>query len=262
MVVLLKELKKGTKGFLIWTLAITFMLVVCIVIYPEMKGEMEGMSDIFSNMGAFSDAFGMDQLNFGTLIGYYGIECGNMLGMGGGFFAAIIGIAMLSKEEKDHTAEFLLTHPVKRSSVVLQKLMAVVVQLVVFNVFVTAMGFLSIKLVGESVPAKEFLLIHLGYFILQIEIALICFGISAFLKRGGIAVGIGIAVFMYFANLISNITEKTEFLKYVTPFAYADPSSIVKDKSLDMTLVLLGMGCAVVAVIAGFIKYTKKDISS
>ncbi len=262
MVVLTKELKKGAKGFLIWTVAITFMLVVCILIYPEMKGEMEGMSDIFSNMGAFSDAFGMDQLNFGSLIGYYGIECGNMLGMGGGFFASILGIAILSKEEKDHTAEFLLTHPIKRSSVVWQKLMAVVIQLVVFNVFVTTMGFLSIKLIGESVPVKEFVLIHLGYFILQVEIALICFGISAFIKRGGLAIGIGIATFMYFANLLSNITEKTDFLKYLTPFAYADPSSIVKDKALDLTLVFLGMGCAVVAVIAGFIKYTKKDIAS
>ncbi|MBE6837389.1 MAG: ABC transporter permease [Ruminococcus sp.] len=262
MVVLRKELKKGARGFIVWTLAITFMLVVCIVIYPEMKGEIEGVQDIFSNMGAFSDAFGMNQLNFGTLIGYYGIECGNTLGMGGGFFAAIIGISILSKEEKNRTAEFLLTHPIRRSRVIVEKLFAVLIQVVIFNLFVTAMGYLTIKIIGESVPDKEFLLIHMGYFLLQLEIALICFGFSAFIKRGGVAIGVGFATFMYFANLLSNITEKTEFLKYITPFAYADPASIVSDRALDVFLVTLGMCYAVLAVLIGFLRYSEKDIAS
>ena len=38
-------------------------------LYPEMKGEIEDMNEMFSSMGAFSSAFGMDRLNFGTLIG-------------------------------------------------------------------------------------------------------------------------------------------------------------------------------------------------
>lgn len=261
MTVFFKEMKKGAKGLFVWTGAISFMLLICIIIYPEMKGEMEGMNKLFSNMGAFSDAFGMDKLNFSTLIGYYGIECGNMLGMGGAFFASLLGISMLSKEEKDHTAEFLLTHPVKRVSVIFQKLIAVVTQVVFLNVVATLIGYVSIVAIGEEVPLKEFLLIHTGYFILQIEIALICFGVSAFISRGGLAIGIGISVFFYFANLISNITEKTDFLKYFTPFAYADPAEIVKKQAFDGPLIALGMGCAAVAVVIAFLKYSKKDIA-
>ena len=34
----------------------------------------------------------MDRLNFGTLDGYYAIECGNILGLGGAFFAALSAV--------------------------------------------------------------------------------------------------------------------------------------------------------------------------
>jgi ABC-2 type transport system permease protein len=54
------------------------------------------------------NSFGMDKLNFGEFMGYFGIECGNVLGLGGALFAALAGISALAKEEKDRTAEFLL----------------------------------------------------------------------------------------------------------------------------------------------------------
>ena len=114
MTIVRHELKRGKISFLIWTLAIGFLLAVCVFLFPEMKGEMEEIGDVFSSMGSFTQAFGMDKLNFGTLKGYYAIECGNVLGIGGAFFAAVTGIGALMKEERDRTAEFLMTHPVSR----------------------------------------------------------------------------------------------------------------------------------------------------
>ena len=89
MTLIRHELRQGRISFLIWTSAIAFLLVVCVFLFPEMKGEMEEVSDVFASMGSFTAAFGMDQLNFGTLIGYYSIECGNVLGLGGAFFASL-----------------------------------------------------------------------------------------------------------------------------------------------------------------------------
>ena len=64
------ELRQGKTAFLIWTAAIGFLLGVCVFLFPEMKGEMEGSGEVFSSMGSFTAAFGMDRLNFGTLVGY------------------------------------------------------------------------------------------------------------------------------------------------------------------------------------------------
>ena len=124
MTILRHELRRCRVPFWIWTGAIGFLLAVCIFLFPDMKGEMEGINDVFSSMGSFTAAFGMDRLNFGTLNGYYAIECGNVLGLGGAFFAALLAAGMLCKEEKERTAEFLLTHPVTRECVVTEKLLA------------------------------------------------------------------------------------------------------------------------------------------
>ncbi len=52
MTIVTHELRQGKAAFLIWTAAIGFLLAVCIFLFPEMKGEMEGVSDMFSSMGS------------------------------------------------------------------------------------------------------------------------------------------------------------------------------------------------------------------
>lgn len=261
MTIIRHELKQSRISLIIWTAAIGFLLAVCIFMFPEMKGEMNEVNEVFSSMGSFTQAFGMDKVNFGTLLGFYAVECGNILGLGGAFFASLCAISVLSKEEKERTAEFLLTHPVSRVSVVAEKLISVILQIVILNVVVYVITASSIALIGEEVPWQEITLMHTAYLILQLELAGICFGVSAFLRRGSIGTGLGIAVIMYFLNIIANLTESAEFLKYITPFGYADGAEIVRNVSLDMNMIAIGLAFAVVGILAGFIKYCRKDIS-
>ena len=89
-----------------------------------------------------------------------------------------------------------------------------------------------------------------------------CFGISAFLQRGGIGVGLGVAVMLYFLNLIANLTSKADFLHYVTPFAYAEGTDIVTSLHMDIGLVLLGMAVGTLCATRGFSWYCRKDITA
>lgn len=262
MTIYIKELRQSLKSLCIWTCAIGGMMLVCILMFPEMKNEIDSVSSVFANMGGFTAAFGMDKLSFGELMGFYGIECGNILGIGGGFFAALVGISVLASEEKEHTAEFLLTHPVSRCMVLTQKLLAVLTQVILMNVVVVAVSVVSASAIGEELQMKEFLLLHVAYLLMQLEIAGICFGISAFIKRGSIGIGLGLALSFYFLNLICNISEKAEFLKYVTPYAYCEASNVISEAKLESNLVIIGIVISVLGVIAAYVKYTKKDIAS
>ena len=221
---------------------------------------MEGINDVFSSMGSFTAAFGMDKLNFGTLIGYYAIECGNVVGLGGAFYAALTGASMLCKEEKDKTAEFLLTHPISRRRVVTEKLAALFFQITALNLVVYLIAIGSMAAVGEKVPWKEVNLLHLAYYFMQLELGCICFGISAFLRKGGAGIGIGVSALMYFVNLISNITDSVDFLKYVTPFSYCEGSNIVEKGKLDAVLISIGAALCLAGIVAAYLQYTKKDI--
>lgn len=260
MTILKHELRLGKNSFFIWTASIGFLLSVCIFLFPEMKDQMGEIGDMFSSMGAFTEAFGMDRLNFGTLIGYYAIECGNVLGLGGAFYAALCSVSILSKEEKDGTAEFLLTHPVTRTRVVSEKLIAVLVEITAMNILILCLSLASIALIGESIPLKEVLLLHLAYYLLQIELSAVCLAVSAFVKRSSVGIGLGIAVTAYFLSLIANITESARFLKYITPFGYCDAADIVDGGRLDGSMIVIGMLISVLSIAIAYIKYTKKDI--
>jgi ABC-2 type transport system permease protein len=259
MTIYLHELKRGRLPFLIWTAAISFMIAVSILIYPEMAQDMNEISDMFSNMGDFSAAFGMDEINFGDFLGYFAVECGNVLGLGGAFFAAITGASALSKEEKEHTAEFLLCHPISRKKIISEKLFALITQITLMVAIVLSVSFIATIGIGEAV-SKEMVMIYLSFYLLMLEIGAITFGLSAFIGRGGIGIGLGIAVAFYFMNIIANLIEETEFLKYITPYGYTDGGTIIDNCTLEWKYVAVGAIFTVVGIASAYIKYTKKDI--
>ena len=258
--VLRQELRLGAAACAIWSGSIAVLLAVCIFLFPEMKSGMDGVSELFASMGSFTAAFGMDRLNFGTLTGFYAIECGNILGLGGAFFAALTAVGILSKEERGHTADFLLTHPLTRLQAAAGKLCAVLVQILLLNAVALAVSLGSIVAVGETIPWRELLLLHLAHLLLQIEVAAICFCISAFLRRGGAGAGLGLAILFYMLNLLANISDQAAFLRHLTPFAYVEGAAIVADGRLDLSLVLPGMAAAVLAAAVAFVQYRRQDI--
>ena len=259
MTVFFHEMKRGSQPLIIWSVVVSFMLAAAILLYPQMEPQMSEMEGMLADMGSFSSAFGMDKMNFSRFPDYFAIECGNTVGIGGAIFAALTGISMLCKEEKEKTAEFLFTHPVSRCRIVLEKLLALIVQIVIFNAVLSAVTVLSSVIIGKASDLADMWLILLAYLILETEIAMICFGISSFI-RSGIGIGIGIAVGMYFLNIISNITEDVKFLKYITPYAYADGAELLTNHYIDGVYLAIGITLAAVCAAAAFFRTAKKDI--
>lgn len=254
------EMRRARLSLLIWTAAIAFMLAVCVIIYPEMAPQMSQITDTFADMGSFSTAFSLDQLNFGEFKGYFAVECGNVLGLGGAIFAAIAGITALAKEEKDKTAEFLLTHPISRDRVVGEKLLSVLAQIILLNVLVFAVVAGSVVAIGETESLKELWLLFVANFLMQMQIGFMTFGISAFLKNGGMAIGLGLSFGFYFLSIVANLTEEAEVLKYITPFGYTDGATILKEQALEWKYLAVGGALTLAGAVAAFLEYRKKDI--
>lgn len=260
MTLLKHELRQNKTAFLIWTAVISFMLAICVFVYPEMSSQMEDFGDVFASMGSFTEAFGLDQLNFGTLVGFYAVECGNVLGLGGAFFACLIGVAAISKEERNGTAEFLLTQPITRQRVLQEKLLAIVVQIIAMNAIILGISLGAMAAISQEIPLREILLMHAAYLILQLELGCVCFGISAFLSKGSVGVGLGLGTAMYFLNILANMTDSMAFLKYITPFGYCDGADIVTEGRLNWGMILVGVLLAAAGILAAYGKYSKKDV--
>lgn len=256
------EVTTYLKNLLIWVICVGGMGFACILLFSSMQGDMESMAESFASMGAFSDAFGMSQLSIGTLTGFYAAEVGTIYGLGGAMFAAIISTGMLSKEEDGHTSEFLFSLPVARGKVVLAKWGAVVTHIVLFNMLCVGIYLIGFAILGEDIPAKEFALYHLMQLFLQVELASICYGISAFMKKNKLGLGLGIVLLFYAYDLIARVIPDLSDYKMISPFAYANASDILSTGEVSAAAAILGAVILVAGVCISFGAYTKRDLAS
>lgn len=263
MLTILKyEIKSLYKAFLIWTLAVGGLCFICILLFNSLKEEMSGMAESFSQMGAFADAFGMNQLSIATLEGFYATEIGTVHSLGGAMFAAIISMVMLSKEEDGHTSEFLFTLPVSRGKVITSKLMAVIINVVMFNVITVGAYALGIVILDEKIMFDRFFLYHGMQLLMHLEIAGICFGISAFLKKNKLGIGLGIVMLFYAYDLMARIIPDLKDSKLISPFSYSNAADIFSTGELDVAALVLGMVVMVLSVIVAYIRYGKRDLAA
>ena len=260
MTILKKELRTNAAGLAVWALSVGGLMAVCVGLYPSMESEMENVSALFAQMGSFSAAFGLDTLPFGSLIGFYGTECGNLLGLGGASYAALTGMGMLAGEEGGGTAEFLLTHPVSRLRVGAEKLMALAVLVLTLNAVCFACGAGAIAAIGGQADWGDLMRLHGAMLLMQWEIGGVCFGLSSLLRRGGAGLGLGLTALLYFAGLIINLDARLDGLRFFTPYFYADAARLLSGEPVAGAL---AAGCAWAVLGAGFglWQFRRKDIA-
>lgn len=260
MTIFKKELRAGAVSFLVWSAIIGGLMAVCVGLYPSMSDSMGEVSELFAGMGDFSAAFGLDKLQFGTLMGFYGVECGNVLGLGGALYAAVTAMGLLAGEEGGHTAEFLLTHPVGRVRVCLEKLAALFALILGLNLVCFACGAGGSLAIGGEVDWGDLLRYHGALLLMQLELGALCFGLSAFLRRGGLGLGMGLAALAYFVGLLLNLDERLDWLRFVTPYYYADAARVFAGEALGGPI---AAGCALGAlgIALGLWQYRRKDIT-
>lgn len=256
------EIKAYVKTLLIWGCCVGGMGLACILLFSSMQESMEGMAENFASMGAFSDAFGMNQLSIATLAGYYATEIGTIHTLGGSLFATIISITMLSKEEDGHTSEFLFSLPIARSKVVTAKLEALATHILLFNLLCTGAYLLGIVLLGEDISMKRLFLYHILQFFMQLELAAICYAISACSKKNKLGLGLGIVLLFYAYDLIARVIPDLSDYKIFSPFSYANAADILSTGTVLAEALLLGVGVLAGCICITYMVYTKKDLAA
>ena len=261
MTVFRKEMRAGAAGLLVWTAVIGGLMAMCVGMYPSFADSMDDVSALFAGMGGFSAAFGLDKLGFGSVMGFYGTECGNILGLGGAFFAALTAMGMLAGEEGGHTAEFLLTHPVSRRRIAVEKLAALAAMILALNLACLACGAGGILAIGEDADWGDLLRYHGALLLMQLETGGLCFALSSLLRRSSYGMAIGLAAGLYFLGLMINLDPGLEPLRFVTPYYYADAARIFAGEALSGPILA---GCLLGALSAcfGLWRYGRKDIAA
>jgi ABC-2 type transport system permease protein len=65
---------------------------------------------------------------------------------------------------------------------------------------------------------------------------------------------------MYFASTIAELTEQLNFLKYFTPFKYADSADIILNGAINSIYLAILLVANLIAVLLSYAGYNRKNI--
>ena len=259
-----RELKINLKSFIIWTSILIGLFLVVFLIYPSIINSAN-MEMIDEMMKIFPEemlkAFNMDISTIDSAFGWLKTEGFVFVLLITGVYSGILGSNILLKEESDKTIEYLNSVPVTRKNIVLNKILCGLFYIILMIVIIGIFNFIGLSLSGEF-DRKSYILLSITPLFSSIVIFAICLFLSTFTHKTKKTLGIslGIVFVSYFLNIISEIGESTEFLKYISIFTLADIRNVILNVSINPILVVLSTGITIVFMILTMIHYEKKEL--
>lgn len=209
-------------------------------------------------------AFGMSGIDFSTVLGFYSLPflfCQICLAIQ----AANCGFSLVSIEERELTADFLLAKPVGRAQILTSKLLAAFSSLTITNivVWISSFGFIDMFRDGRTYDTKPLLLLLMSIVVFQMFFLTVGLAISLLVKRVrsvtpfSMALAFGMYVLSAFGGMLGDSK-----LEKITPFRHFEPNFIIQNAAYDVPLVLISVSAILVSLVGSYLLYTKRDIPS
>ena len=246
-----------------WSAALIAMLLIFFSFFPVFADQAAAMNQLMDNFPPeLRAAFGMGTLDMSTVLGYYSFIF-LFIQLCLAIQAANYGVGLVSIEESDLTADFLLTRPVSRASVLTSKLLAALACLTVTNLVVWAGSFAAIALFrdGRGYDRRALLLLLLSIVIFQLFFLGVGLVISLLVRRvrSVTPYGLGLAFGAYVLNAFSGLFGDVK-LELITPFKHLDAGEILSRGALNTPLVLLNLTVTALAIGVSYWRYLRRDI--
>ncbi|MDO5755276.1 MAG: ABC transporter permease subunit [Tissierellia bacterium] len=259
-----EEFRKLWKSAFLWGLAIGGFGLFYLAFYPSLAKNQEGFMAIIDAMPKeILEALGMRYgLPLASIMGYFTLTF-SMMQMAMGIQSAYYGVAILSEEEREQTADFLLTKPVTRGRIFRNKLFATICALGISGLL---QGALILFAVSRFHHGEDF----------DYSLILKVLGSIPFLQ--GVFLGMGMLLSMGFRK-VRNITSLSvgfvtvfyilngiiaylpiDQLRYFTPFHYFEAGYIVTENSYNMPFLLLAVGLILSTMVLSYLQYLRRDM--
>lgn len=259
-----REMKINLKNFIIWTAILIGLFLVVFLVYPSIVTS-ENMQMMDEMMKMFPEemlkAFNMDISSIDSAFGWLKTEGFVFVLLITGIYSGILGSNILLKEESDKTIEYLNSVPVTRKKIVVNKIFCGLLYITLMVAIIGIFNFIGLSLSGEF-DRKSYILLSITPIFSSIVIFAVCIFLSTFTHKTKKTIGIslGIVFASYFLNIISEMGESTEFLKYISIFTLADIRNVIVNVSINPLMVILAIGIAVIFMIFTVIRYERKEL--
>lgn len=259
-----RELKAHRKSLIIWSIAIFFMIVSSIGKFTAYSETGQSMNELLSQIpSSIKAVLGMGNFDLTKVSGFYGMLYLYLLLLAT-IHATLLGANIISKEERDKTTEFLLVKPVSRGKIITAKLLASLVNIVVFNLVTLIF---SITLMGKYANGEnltsEICILMVGMFILQMMFLVIGTATAAVSRRPRSATSVATAILLvtFIISSAINMNSKLESLRYITPFEYFKADKLLNGGGFESVFLILSFVIIGTLVFVTYASYKKRDLN-
>jgi ABC-2 type transport system permease protein len=247
-----------------WSIALVLILWLYLSIFSSIALSAEVLEASLANFPKeLLMAFGMDRMDFSTVLGFYTIAfvlCQICLSIQ----AANYGFSLVSVEERELTADFLLAKPISRTRILTSKLLAALSGLTITNLIVWVSSFSFIQIYRGDRPFEpEPLLLLLGSIVVfQVFFLSVGMLISLLVKRVrsvtpfAMALALGMYILSAFGGMLGD-----ETIEIISPFKHFEPHYIVHNNAID-PLMWISVAAIVISVVGSYVAYLRRDIPS
>lgn len=261
----LHEIKSSFKALLIWIVALGGTVIFMMSIYPTFADQEDQFDQLMKGFPPeILRAFGLSDFNFGNLLQFFGYILSFIL-LAVAIFAINSGANILSKEEIDRTAEFLLTRPITRRQVVTYKSLAAITNISLLNITFFCISLIGLETVKKSnYDYQTVFVFFVAVYLFQLLFMAIGLTISVVMKRAKSvpSITLGIVFGFYGLSLIAGVFNEKPWVSYLTPFRYFDTFKIAKEGTLEANFVSLSFILIVLSTVITYYKYSKRDITA
>ena len=258
------EIRTYLKSSLWYLGGMLLMTLTYFAFYPSFaKDAVDFLKVMESFPVEIQRTLGLEMMRTMSLLGYYACVLLYTL-LIGAVMAMNLGISILSKEERDKTADFLFTRPASRIRIISAKLLASLALILGLNLIFIPMSYLIVAAITNApYDGQAFLLLNLTLPLIQLIFLSLGFFIGVFLRRIKTTISITLAVvFGFFALGSFAVQGKDDGMRFLSPFKYFDSSLIIKEGRYEPAYLLAGLLVIVLATVTSYYIYVHKDIDS
>lgn len=257
------ELLARIKSVIIWSLGIGLLVIFFLSIFPSFSEQAALLNQMLAKFPPqLLAAFGLGTMDLSSMLGFYAFLV-TFIQLCLAIQASNYGFGLVSVEENELTADFLLSKPVSRWQVLNSKLLAALTSLLITDLVISAWSYVCILAFHGDHPydLATLLLLFASLFIFELFFLGLSLAISLLVKRvrSVTPYALGLAFGAYMLDAFGRIFGQVD-LELITPFKHFDPISIVQTGAYDTPLVLINVAVSVVSLTLSYWLYIRRDI--
>jgi ABC-2 type transport system permease protein len=260
-----KTLRERLRAFRWWCLGTVGFVTLYGSVYPSIHG-LKVLNDLVKNYPQALKGFvgfGGD-LNIASGAGYLGTEVFSFWGPIVLLAVAIAaGSSAIAGEEERGTLDLLLSLPVSRARCLLEKLAALVCELLALAFVMWIMLVIVSSAAGMGVSAANLGAATLGVVLFALDFGLLALAIGAATGRRALAIGLSatLAVAADVLNALAPLASWLDSVKVISPYYYYSHGDPLR-YGIDATNTLILLAIAVVFAASAPLLFRRRDIAA